>query len=86
MKTVYDGLFEDEVAELLRENPTASIECGNYKYYPSAMICEDGIYTSGRNYYSEYYLGKRTFNHIHMSGLINRILPHKEFILHTKGE
>ena len=86
MKTVYTDLFEDEVADLLRENPTASVECGNYTYSPSAMICEDGIYTSGKSYYTEYFLGKRTGDHIHTSGLINRILPHKEFILHTKGE
>ena len=86
MKTVYDGLFEDEVAELLRENQTASVECGNSTYYPACMMCYDGIYVSGEGYYTEYYLGKRTDNHIHIKGLINTVLPHTEFILHTKGE
>ena len=81
-RTIYSNLFEDEVAELLRELPhNNAIEPNDmYTYYPASMICEDGIYTSGKDSFTEYMYGKRTGNHVGTAYLIDK-LAHTTFVV-----
>lgn len=59
-KTFY-GLFEDEVADVLRSaGPDAVIMAGAFTWYPSGMLAEDGAYTSGSGYVTEYINGIRS--------------------------
>lgn len=85
MKTVYKDLFEDEIAELLREHPNASITCGYGHYTPGGAIYEDGIVTSGAGTYCEFWNGKRTGGHVPLERLIKHILPHQEFTLYERS-
>ena len=74
MTATYSGLFEDEVAEILRLLPfRGSVNIGFYTYYPAGMICEDGIYTSGKGYFSEYLNGQRTGSHVARETLIRKL-------------
>ena len=83
MTTTYKGLFEDEVAAILRSLPfTGSVRIGFYSFYPAGMICEDGIYTSGNGYFSEYLNGQRTGSHRSLESLI-RELTGEEFTITT---
>lgn len=57
----YTGLFEDEVADVLRSaGPAAVIISGPFTWYPSSMLAEDGAYTSGSGYVTEYINGIRS--------------------------
>ena len=58
----YTDLFEDEVAEIVRDLPhDSTIIMDAYReFYPANMMCEDGVYTSGSGMYAEYLNGKRT--------------------------
>lgn len=81
MKTItYQDLFEDEIAEILRNLPHNSVIERNdvYTYRPASMICEDGIYTSGKGSFTEYMYGKRTGNHVGMAYLTG-VLSHTTF-------
>ena len=83
MKTTFTGLFEDEIAEILRFLPfRGSVKSGFYTWYPAGMICEDGIYTSGNGYFSEYLNGQRTGSHRSLEGLV-RELAGEEFTITT---
>lgn len=79
---VYSDLFEDEVAEILREISSVNtrILYGIYTYTPACMICEDGIYTSDKGYFTEYCNGKRTGNHVG-TGYLIMSLAHATFTL-----
>ena len=46
------------------------------------MICEDGIYTSGNGYFTEYLNGQRTGSHRGSESLI-RYLTGEEFTINT---
>lgn len=77
-ETIYTGLFEDEVAEILRYLPARSIIIDNHnEFYPAAMICEDGIYSSGKGMYTQYINGKKA-GVVNQAYLIN-YLSHKTF-------
>ena len=78
--TTYTDLFEDEVAEILREltSTNTSISYKTYTYKPACTICDDGIYTSGKGYFTEYYNGKYTGNHVG-TGYLIRVLAHTTF-------
>ena len=81
MKTItYSDLFEDEVAEVLRDHPLQNtiIFIDRYMFCPANMICEDGIYTSGAGYFSEYLNGIRTGNHINAKAFPH-VLAHRLF-------
>lgn len=77
-ETIYAGLFEDEVAEILRYLPAKSIITDNHnEFVPAAMIYEDGIYSSGEGMFTQYIDGKK-------AGAVNRAylidyLSHKTF-------
>lgn len=62
MKTArFTGLFEDEVSDVLRSaGPGAVIMAGAFTWYPSGMLAEDGAYTSGSGYVTEYINGIRS--------------------------
>ena len=79
-KTIYADLFEDEVAEVLRDLPFSStiIMDAHHEFYPAAGICEDGIYTSGTGMYTEFFNGKRTGSHVGRQYLIDH-LAHTTF-------
>ena len=81
-RTTYSDLFEDEVSEILRNLPFHStvIMDAHHEFYPAAMICEDGVYTSGENMYTEYMDGKRTGGHVGKKYLIDN-LAHKTFTI-----
>jgi len=87
MKTVtYTDLYEDWIAEILRELPHNSVvEDGYYSFYPACAVCEDGIYSSGSGLYSVYINGKRTGSHVGKKYLIDR-LAHKTFTVITWEE
>ena len=84
-RNTYSGLFEDEIAEILRSLPLGRtvISDALHTWYPAAGVYEDGIVTSGSGLFSEYFLGKRTGNHIGCTGLI-RCLAHEEFTVTVK--
>ena len=78
-ETIYTGLFEDEVADVLRSaGPGAVVRSGFYSWHPSGMICEDGLYSSGAGYYTVFIAGRRAGYHDHVKYLQRR-LAHKEF-------
>ena len=86
MKTVTcSDLFEDEIAEVLREHPQHDtfIFIDRYMFTPACMICDDGIYTSGAGYFTEHLDGKRTGNHIRAAGLI-QALAHRTFTIKVR--
>lgn len=57
----FSDLFEDEVSDVLRSaGPGAVIMAGAFTWYPSGMLAEDGIYTSGSGYVTEYIDGRRS--------------------------
>lgn len=88
MKTVtYSDLFEDEIAEAIRDHPLTDtfIFIDRYMFSPACMICDDGIYTSGAGYFTEYLDGKRTGNHIRAASLI-RALAHRTFTIKVREE
>lgn len=88
MKTVtYSDMFEDEIAEVLRDRPLAGtfIFIDRYMFSPACMICEDGIYTSGSGLFSEYLNGIRTGNHISVAGLA-QALAHRTFTIKVREE
>ena len=61
MERKYTGLFEDEVAELLRSAaPGAVIVSGPFSWSMARTLAEDGIYTSGAGYVVEYINGVRS--------------------------
>ena len=76
--TIYADMWEDWIAEILREaGRDCVIRFENHEYRPACMRCEDGIYTSGAGYYIDYFYGVR-------SGYVAReyliaALAHKEF-------
>lgn len=76
---VYADLFEDEVAEVLRDIPGtgAVVMDAHREFYPARMMCEDGTYSPGNNMFTEYLDGRR-------SGQVNTrymiaALTHKTF-------
>ena len=78
----YADLFEDEISELLRSmEHNQTIEYGTHEYKRSGMIAEDGIYTNGSGYFTEYFNGHRsgTVN----AGYLVTALFHKEFTIYT---
>lgn len=79
-ETIYSGLFEDEIAELLRSLPFRSIiQIGEHmELYPSAGMYEDGISSSGNGMFSIYMDGRRTGGTINTRRLIE-ILAHATF-------
>jgi hypothetical protein len=86
MKTVTcSDLFEDEIAEVLREYPQHDtlFFSGRYMFSPACMICDDGIYTSGAGYYTEYLDGVRTGNHI-STGILIQALAHQTFTIKVR--
>ena len=88
MKTVtYSDLFEDEIAEVLRDHPLAGtfIFIDRYMFSPACMICDDGIYTAGEGYFTEFLGGYRTGNHIAASRLI-QALAHRTFTIKVREE
>ena len=62
MKTArFSGLFEDEASDVLRSaGPGAVIMAGAFTWHPSGMLAEDGVYTSGSGYVTEYIDGRRS--------------------------
>lgn len=61
MKTVIcSDLFDDEVAEILRSAPDAVIRRDCVVWEPSHMLNDDGIYSDGTGYYTEYIHGRRS--------------------------
>ena len=78
MKENYTGLFEDEIAELLRDmqHDDVIIIRGTL-YRPACAICDDGINTAGADYFLEIDAhGSRS--HVSRSDVVNR-LAHSEF-------
>lgn len=86
-RTTYADLFEDEVAEILRDLPFRStiIMDSRHEFCPAAGICEDGVYSSGAGLFTEYLDGKRTGNHVGRRYLIDA-LAHKTFTIVTEEE
>lgn len=84
-RTTYTDLFEDEVAEILRNLPhgTMVIMDAWHEFYPASMICEDGVYTSGAGMFTEYFRGKRTGHYVNQKYLIDT-LSHKTFTVVEK--
>lgn len=83
MTTVYNDLFEDEVADVLRSaGPDAVIERGPLQWHAARAIDEDGIISPGNGMYIEYYNGRRSA-YLNTAYLIAR-LTHTEFTV--KGE
>ena len=62
MKTArFSGLFEEEVSDLLRSAaPGAVIVSGPFSWSMAHTLAEDGIYTSGAGYVTEYINGARS--------------------------
>ena len=57
----YTGLFEDEVADVFRSAaPGAVIVSGPFSWSMAHMLADDGIYTSGAGYVTEYINGARS--------------------------
>lgn len=78
MKRIYNGLFEDEVSEVIREaNQEHTITHGFFSYSPAHTIDEDGIYSSGKDLYTMRIDGRRA-GYIHRARLIDR-LAHETF-------
>lgn len=78
-KTTYTDLFEDEVAEVLRDTARSSgiILEGYNEWYPARMVNEDGIYSSGSDMFTQYINGTRC-GYVSASYLIS-LLAHKRF-------
>ncbi len=78
-KTTYTDLFEDEVAEVLRDATRSGgiILEGCNEWYPAHMINEDGIYSSGSGMFTQYINGTRC-GYVSASYLIS-LLAHKPF-------
>ena len=61
MERKYAGLFEDEVAELLRSAAPGAVNVWRPVSWSMAhTLAEDGIYTSGAGYVTEYINGIRS--------------------------
>jgi len=62
MKKNFSGLFEDEVADVLRSaGPDYIIRSGPFSWEPMRIMIEDGIYTtSAAGYVTEYIDGRRS--------------------------
>ena len=74
----YTGLFEDEVADVLRSaGPDVVIMSGPFSWHRSGMLVEDGVYTSGAGYVTEYIDGASSGT-VHRSRLVSR-LAHTDF-------
>ena len=77
-ETIYADLFEDEVAEILRYLPARSVITDSHnEFIPAAMICEDGIYSSGEGMFTQYIDGKKAGT-VNQAYLID-YLSHKTF-------
>lgn len=81
--TKYEGLFEDEVAELLRSVPERAYIVTGYKSYyqkKSGAIVEDGVTSANsgtmyNHYIDDKYVGMVSYDYIHS------ILCHREFTI-----
>lgn len=85
MKKYYKGLFEDEIAELLRElEDNAYIVTGLHfetAYIKIHTLYEDGIISTVNDYYIHYINGKQC-GFVGIGSVINS-LAHNEFYIET---
>ena len=76
----YKDLFEDEVAEILRELPDDScIKCSPFSYFKKlGALYEDGLVQSTNGQYYNKYCGRESYGYIHRNQLIS-VLSHSTF-------